>query len=143
MTRLYPVRFNKFWIMLPCFLLIILAVFVYNNFFHGVTMGTDILFIKNSKIVDGDLVLNATTASSANAFKDYSYKVLDGRMLIKVRYVPLVSRWYPTGDFQIQLSNRDLIGIREIYLYKDDKDKRLIWSQAEGIETSDYISHTN
>jgi hypothetical protein len=132
MIRLFPARFNKYLILLLGFLLIMLAVFVYANIFRGTTMGPDILFIKNSKMVNGALVLNGSTASSANAFKDYSYKVQAGKLLLKVRYVPLVSRWHPTGDFNIKLSKQDLIGIREVYLYQDDNNKRLLWSQAEG-----------
>jgi len=131
MSRLLPARFNKYLILVLSLFLIILAVFIYANVFRGTTMGPNTLYIKHSFLSDGSLLLDGSTSSSANAFKDYSYRIEADKLLLKIRYVPLVSRWYPTGSFQILLSKQDLEGIREVYLYQNNNNnKRLLWSEA-------------
>jgi hypothetical protein len=131
-TKSFLARFHK-WILLLGVLLIIIVSFLYIFMFRGMTSSSNNLFILSSQLVNGGLLVSGSTASSANGFSGYSFEVQDGKLMLKVRYVPIANHWHPSGDFHIQLSANDLKGIKQVFLYKEGRPEELLWSQAEGV----------
>jgi hypothetical protein len=111
-------------------LVLLITMFLYLYAFRGFPVNPDTIFINKSDVMDGKLVLNGSTASSAAAYSGYTYRVKDGKLMLSIRYVPVPNKWHPTGDFRIEISEKDMLPIRQVYIYDKGKRERLIWTRT-------------
>ena len=108
-------------------IILILGVFAVKSFIVDKTIRPDAIGLikvaaSDSQIqFSGDFVLE-----SSKAYKNYSYRIEDGTVYIKI-YGGLVSAVHKSGHFDI-IINDDFSSITAIYL-EDDSDKQLIWQK--------------
>jgi hypothetical protein len=111
-------------------LVLLITIFLYLYAFRGFPVNPGTIFINKSDVKDGKLVLSGSTASSASAYSGYTYRVKDGRLMLSIRYVPLPNKWHPTGDFRIEISEKDILSIRKVYIYGKGNTERLVWTRT-------------
>jgi len=108
-------------------IILIIGVFAVKSFIIGDTIRPDAIGLIRVDASDfqikfsGDFVLE-----SAKAYKNYSYRIEEDVMYIKV-YGALVSTFHKSGHFDIVIDG-DFSTITTIYL-EDNNDKQLIWEK--------------
>jgi len=108
-------------------IILIIGVFAVKSFIIGNTIRPDAIGLISVDASDfqikfsGDFILE-----SAKAYKNYSYRIEEGVMYIKI-YGALVSALHKNGYFDIVI-NGDFSTITTIYL-EDNNDKQLIWEK--------------
>lgn len=50
--------------------------------------------------------------------------------MLSIRYVPLPNKWHPKGDFRIEISEKDILSIRQVYIYGKGATERLVWTRT-------------
>lgn len=110
---------------------LLITVFLYVYAFRGISVNPDTIFINTSDVKDGKLVLSGSTVFSTTGYSGYSFQVKDGKLFLRIRYVPVVNYWHPSGDFRIVLSEKDITAIRQVYLYGKGSIERLVWARKE------------
>jgi hypothetical protein len=111
-------------------LVLLITIFLYLYAFRGFPVNPVTIFINKSDIMDGKLVLSGSTASSAAAYSGYTYRQKDGKLMLRIRYVPVPNKWHPTSDFRIEISEKDMFPISEVYIYGKGNRERLIWTRT-------------
>lgn len=129
------IHFSKAWLqstwILVGILALVITIYLYENAYRGFITNPDTLAVISSGVKEGELVLSGTTESSAAGYSGYSYRVTDGKLILKIRYVPFADHWHPSGDFRVVLSDKDMMGIQQVYLYGKDSKERLLWTRTD------------
>jgi hypothetical protein len=110
-------------------IVLLIMIFLFLYVFRGFAVNPDTIIIK-SDIKDGKLVLSGSTVSSAAAYSGYTYRQKDSRLMLNIRYVPVPNKWHPTGDFRIEISEKDMLPIRQVYIYGKGNRQRLVWTRT-------------
>jgi hypothetical protein len=95
---------------------------------RGFPINPDTILINSSFDKGGKFVLSGTTASSAAGYSGYSYQITVGKLILKIRYVPIVNHWHPSGDFRIVITEKDMMAIKQVYISDKDSRERLVWT---------------
>ena len=83
------------------------------------------LYVENIEVTDNIVMLRGNTAASAPAFVGYTYKIVEDKLYIGMKYNLLFGFTQRLGAFNISLKT-DTSKITQIFLKDEQKEKR-IW----------------
>jgi hypothetical protein len=124
---------SKFKLILLLFgsvLLFLIAALFYLYVLRGFPVNPDIIIISKSEITDGKLVITGITESSASAYSGYNMQEKDGKLILNIRYVTVPTKWHPNGDFRIEIPQKDIAAIHQVYLQGKGNSEKLVWRRA-------------
>ncbi|WP_115995651.1 hypothetical protein [Cohnella lupini] len=129
MTTKKPLFLKNRLVLILVGVLVLFTVGFYLYAFRGFLVNPDAIFI-TSDIKDGKLVLNGSAASSATAYSGYTSRQKDGKLVLRIRYVPIANKWHQTGNFRIEISEKDMSSIRQVSIYDKDNRDRILWTRT-------------
>lgn len=110
-------------------LMLFVTIFLYFFAFRGFPVAPETLMVNKSDFKDGKLILRGSTSSSAATYSGYTYRIKDGKLVLNIRYVPLPNKWHPSGTFRIEISEKDMLPIREVYINGKGNSDVLVWAR--------------